>query len=261
MLSLFFDGYMNNIISKYEYKNKIYLVYAGGDDTFMIGPWNLIFDLACDIYSEFRKFTCDNSDITLSAGIAIIDPKYPIHKSAELAEEALSKAKSFEEKNRVCIFDEAFEWQIFEKKKGLDEVKKELKDNWQSLSEFGCLWYLKELLCKGLEKDKELINRAVLHKVYNSTRGFKRILEDSQNKKIDVVKMWSLGYYLRKELDSKNPDIANYSNCIVSLYENIIRKNVFLGDTNKIKNIMFIPAAIRWAELLTRKQKGDEKNE
>ena len=252
MLSLFFDGYINAIIQQGEYKENIYLVYAGGDDTFIIGPWNLIFDLAYDIYSEFREFTCNNEDITLSAGIAVIDAKYPIHKSAELAEESLSKAKD-SGKNKICIFDEAFEWKVFQKKKGLDEIKKVLNDNWQDLSEFECLWHLKELLHEGLKKDKKIINRSVLQKIYNSTRGFKRILAESQDKKIDLAKLWRLGYYLRKELRDKNT--AEYAETIVKLYENIVRKNVF-GDGNgkKIKNIMFIPAAVRWAELLTRKK-------
>jgi len=250
MLSLFFDGYINKIIQTEDYKDKIYLVYAGGDDTFIIGPWNLIFDLAYDIYAKFREFTCNNPDITLSAGVAIVEPKFPIHKSAELAEEALKNAKT-SSKNRICIFDEVFEWRVFQKKNNLDEIQKILNENWQSLSEYESLWYLKELLYRLLW-DK-MVNRSILQKIYNSTQGFKRILMDSQDKKINIVKLWRLGYYLRKEIKDKN--VKQYAECIVTLYENIVRKNVF-GNEDKIKNVMFIPAAVRWAELLTMDNGG-----
>lgn len=94
LMSFFFDAHINNICQKEEFKDKIYGIYAGGDDFFIIGSWDILPDLAYTIYNEFKKYTANNPDITLSIGIAIApSDKYPIYKIADVAGDELEKAK------------------------------------------------------------------------------------------------------------------------------------------------------------------------
>ncbi len=102
MLSLFFEGYLNKYIEQ-KHRNKIYVVYSGGDDSFIIGSWNVVLDLVYDLYNEFREFTCRNPDITLSAGIAVLDPKFPVYKGAEIAGSALEEKAKYGDKNKVFV--------------------------------------------------------------------------------------------------------------------------------------------------------------
>ena len=74
----------------------IYVNYAGGDDLLIIGPWDLIIQLAKDIRETFKDFTCQNPDINISAGVSIINKKFPIGRAALLADEALQKSKNNE---------------------------------------------------------------------------------------------------------------------------------------------------------------------
>ncbi len=94
-----------------KFKN-IYTVFTGGDDLFLIGPWNTIIDFAQFINDEFRKYVCENNDVTLSAGITVNKPDTPIVVIAEQSEKALKKSKKGR-KNRITLFGETAEWSEF----------------------------------------------------------------------------------------------------------------------------------------------------
>ena len=99
-LDVFFAGYINDLRNQPHYKDRINVIYAGGDDLCAVGRWKEIIQFTEDIQQAFLSFTCgekfnEDEQITLSAGISIVPPKYPISKATELAHQALSKAKDF----------------------------------------------------------------------------------------------------------------------------------------------------------------------
>lgn len=83
-----------------------YINYAGGDDLVILGPVSGILRLALAIRKEFREYVL-NDNITLSAGIQIMNPKQPIRYGALKAEEMLEKAKQRDGKNSIGLFDTA----------------------------------------------------------------------------------------------------------------------------------------------------------
>ncbi|MFH1581738.1 MAG: type III-A CRISPR-associated protein Cas10/Csm1 [Pseudomonadota bacterium] len=86
-----------------------YLIFAGGDDLVVVGPWDRIIYLARRIRKAFKNFTCHNPNITLSAGIYICKPKFPIIIAAEKAEEALKQSKD-KGRNRITVMGETVVW-------------------------------------------------------------------------------------------------------------------------------------------------------
>jgi len=106
MIDIFFSGYIHKICEKFP---DIYITYSGGDDLFLVGPWSDIPHLAKRIYEDFREYTCKNPDITLSAGIFICDPKFPIKRFAPLVSEELNNSKS-KGRDRITIFGESASW-------------------------------------------------------------------------------------------------------------------------------------------------------
>lgn len=80
--------------------NSIYTVFSGGDDLLAVGPWDVVLDFAGHIQSLFDQTFGHKSEgspsrlpLTISAGIAIIKPRYPIHLAAQQAEDLLEQAK------------------------------------------------------------------------------------------------------------------------------------------------------------------------
>jgi len=89
-------------------------VYAGGDDLFLIGPWNKVVFFAKHIEESFRKFTCRNEDITISAGLNFIRARYPINRAADLAGQFLDKSKDAG-RDRIYFFNTIIRWEEFDK--------------------------------------------------------------------------------------------------------------------------------------------------
>ncbi len=86
-----------------------YILYAGGDDLFVVGPWDTTLRLAQALQSEFSDFTCHNPDVTISAGYAQVKPHFPVQRFAALVSKAEEKAKSAG-RNRITAFDQTVPW-------------------------------------------------------------------------------------------------------------------------------------------------------
>jgi CRISPR-associated protein Csm1 len=71
-----------------------YTVFAGGDDFFLIGPWESTLALASTLQEKFAAYVV-NHNITLSAGLVMTQPKTPVRHLARSAEHALEAAKNF----------------------------------------------------------------------------------------------------------------------------------------------------------------------
>ncbi len=99
----------------------LYMSYSGGDDLLIIGPWDIIVKLSKDIRDKFKKYTCMNNDINISAGIHICGPKFPIDRAVRMADEMLKKSKTLG-KNRISIFSETVTWEPFGRFKGYEEL-------------------------------------------------------------------------------------------------------------------------------------------
>lgn len=125
MISFFFSGRMNKICEKYMEERKIYGIYSGGDDFFIIGSWDILPSLAKDIYNDFRKFTCYNPSITLSMAVSIAPSiKYPVYKLANVVNGELEEKAKKNNKNAIVFLGKAIKWEDFEK---VENIKEELR--------------------------------------------------------------------------------------------------------------------------------------
>lgn len=95
-----------------RYRNT-YTVFAGGDDFFLIGPWDSTLALATVLREKFAAYVV-NETITFSAGLVMTQPKMPVRQLARNAERALEAAKSFEKtgkkKNAVTLWGQSVGW-------------------------------------------------------------------------------------------------------------------------------------------------------
>ncbi len=105
----FFAVYLPNLLATDSRFNNIYTVFAGGDDLFLIGPWNRVIELALYLDQAFAQYVCRNPSIHFSAGITLHGPNTPLSRFAEAAEEALERSKS-SGKRRLTIFGATAPW-------------------------------------------------------------------------------------------------------------------------------------------------------
>lgn len=70
----------------------IYTVYSGGDDLFLIGPWDVLLDFAADLNGLYRRYT-RHPGFTISGGFALLRPTTPVPLIYEAASRAEQQAK------------------------------------------------------------------------------------------------------------------------------------------------------------------------
>jgi CRISPR-associated protein Csm1 len=123
-LSLFFDGYLSWLIENENYKDKVYMVYSGGDDLFVLGCWDSICDLSLEIQEKFSIMASKNPCVTISAGLVLADHKWPAIRLAEAANHYLRRSKDLG-RNRITMFgdkgDYTFPWSVMKGLKGLKD--------------------------------------------------------------------------------------------------------------------------------------------
>jgi CRISPR-associated protein Csm1 len=113
MLEFFFAGYLN-VKLKTEFGD-IYTVFSGGDDFFLIGPWNQVIDFSYLIRKEFTNFCAENPDMKFSSGIILSKPHEPISYCTKIVEEKLRQSKNTVEKDRITLFGQTINWSELDK--------------------------------------------------------------------------------------------------------------------------------------------------
>ena len=233
-LDVFFKGYINTIREQPQYRDWINIIYAGGDDLFIVGRWDITISFAKELKDEFTKYVAHNPHLTVSGGMAIIKNKFPIHRAAELAgnfEEAakkhsITKDNETKEKNSFDFFGMPLSWD-FE-----FELVKERAN------------ILKSIIANGGIKHSYLEKISILYEMKNNN-------PDKLNW------MWMLAYDNARNSPSNNQIEAK------KITEEI--KNKIINTTRKDKKVEkessksckyeyldIIALACRWAELEIR---------
>jgi len=88
----------------------LYSVYSGGDDLFLLGPWDVLLDFALDLERLYRLFT-RHPRLTLSGGFLLVPPSLPVPELARLLGEAERRAKA-EGRGRLFLFGQAVPWEV-----------------------------------------------------------------------------------------------------------------------------------------------------
>lgn len=225
----FFSGYINTIQQEVA-SDTSFIVYSGGDDLFIVASWEDAIELAKRIQSDFHAFTCYNPEFSLSGGIAIVTPKFPIMKGAKESEEEEKLAKSHEcagkMKNALSFMDTPFNWE----------------------EEFPVVESLKNKIV-GLVKAKEL-PKSFIGKVLQHTTNAK-----IENHKITNLRIfWLIPYDMGRMVD-RNTSIE--SKQLIDNYKKEVcsKQATKLNDTpirTLYHSLELWAFAARWAELEIR---------
>ena len=108
-------------LPKGEGESTIHINYSGGDDLLVVGPYDDVIKFALEFRNKFKKWTTNNDSINISAGIAIVGPKFPIGKAAIMADEELEKSKSCG-RDKITVFGETLRWESNGLEKGFNEI-------------------------------------------------------------------------------------------------------------------------------------------
>ena len=268
MLNIFFKVYLNRICAgnlgdaltptdivgkKYDKNNddrkagrNVSVIYAGGDDLFILGAWDETTELAFDIQRCFTLFT---GGLGISGGLTLHQPKFPLYQMARKSGEAEHVAKNeigqknkTGKKNRIALFYSNKILEI-EKKQKIEAVNKD--DDWLMLS---VDWKQAKLVKKFVEfffnYGEYTHNKFVLKALPNSfTYGL-----------LDIIYEWHEKHYLsfphllwllkKHDKELKNKNFENEDGLFY------FKRNI-VGNFSQVFPILHLP--LTWIELLKRR--------
>jgi CRISPR-associated protein Csm1 len=219
----FFDDKLLALIKEKGMQQNIYVVFSGGDDCFLIGSWNKIFELAITLHQRFTDFQRDlrtkisslpNADITFSAGIVVFQPHYPMLQLSEEAESALGASKRADGKNSVTVFGKTMRWKDFQQAQKLSKTFNDLINNED-------------------ESNRESKSLLQIFRLIYPQNG-------------EMPKVWRLKYYLRRNV--KNANEGTVKEIFDKYSQTLLRK--FIKTEGENPDIYLV--ASRWAELFLR---------
>lgn len=243
-LDRFFAGYLDvlcrDVTAKpdmaglrgHKDEDLLYVIYAGGDDLFVVGPWHLLPLLAERVSNAFGRYVGGNPFLHISAGITLEGRKFPLYQAATRAGEALDGgAKKHEytenglplKKNAVHFLGQTVGWGDFaEVRERADMIAKLIK---QENVPRGLLQTLQMIYNRFVEDQKEARRRGLKgEQVYYGPW------------------MWRQAYYLKRFADGKP--------------EAVQKEIMALQEWTMTHRIQYLGLAARWAEYLTRRKEG-----
>lgn len=218
----FFENETDKIQKENEFYEFLNIIYAGGDDLFVVGRWDKVADFAERIHKEVDAcFSKD--DITISGGMSIVNPKFPIAKAAELAGNAEDSAKQYHsdkygEKNAFCLFGKTMSWEEE------FEIVKYYRDKFVSL-------------IKNYDLSKSILHKIMLY----SSIADQNLIRRKEGKSEDYSYIWHVSYYLTRYINRYK------SNEEISKFCRDLRDKQL--DYKKPRRLELISLAARWAEL------------
>jgi CRISPR-associated protein Csm1 len=122
-INYFFTLYLPEDLAAHRRFRDIYTVFAGGDDLFLIGPWNRIHELSLHLEDSFGRYVCRNPEVHFSAGISLHKAHAPLDRLAASAEGLLERSKN-RGRNRLSVFSRTVEWSVARE---LETVRREME--------------------------------------------------------------------------------------------------------------------------------------
>ncbi len=220
-MRLFFEGYIPKLCRDYNATHTreiLELIYAGGDDLFLVSGWSAAPQIARQIRDEFRAFV-GGEHVTLSGGIAIEHKKYPLYQLASDAGDALDNAKALrKEKDTLSFLQRAMTWEDFNRVDG---------------------WHKR--LLKAVSGEKPLSSSFLtrLSEIYH-------LYESDEHKQRKWA--WRLIYHLGRAKQM----YKNHTDLIDDLRQGLVRNHSEAGEL-----LQFLRVIVRWTTLQTREDKNE----
>jgi len=248
-LDLFFSGYLNVLVHDHG-GNDLYIIYAGGDDLFIVGAWHHLPELAQAIHDQFKVFTGSNPALSLSGGITLEGARFPLYRAAERSEAAEREAKGYvrqvngreRRKDAICFLGTVVGWEEW-------DLVRQQKDN--------LLWLIGEdeqNRVKAESEREKRLSRALLqvvqsiHQLYRTGLGGARKRARMDKRPLPDPRMylgrwsWMHVYSLARMVERSGKRVPDAPARVTELQKQIIQP----------ATVRYSGLAARWAEYLTR---------
>lgn len=215
LLGEFFTDKLPSLRQSEKYKEYVNIIYAGGDDMFVVGRWDKVIDFAHDSRNAFIAHV-KKDGVSISGGVAVISPNFPISKAAQMSGDAEDAAKKFRngEKNAFTMFGQTVSWN----------------------NEFDYVQQCKNEMVTLCSIETNPMPKSILHKLM----AFAELKSRGEYRYI-----WNTAYYLARFCKGKSSEVKSFCNRL---------KSELLESPNGSRNYELMALAARWAEMIMKEK-------
>jgi CRISPR-associated protein Csm1 len=219
----FFADYLIDLLKQYD----CYLVYSGGDDLVVVGPWMYVYEVADTLYQQFKKAT--NGVLHFSAGLHVTNPQEPIYESIKYALELLHRAKAHDDKdqhkNAIQLMSTTVPWPKFN---GVMALAKELVE----------------------AEQLKIISTGFIYGLYTICEQYEHYRDDGDVNGLRYMS-W-LASHLQRNLRQEWPNDDPDHKAKEEKAKKLRNKLHLLTDPTENNLLPYLRAALDWAALKTR---------
>jgi CRISPR-associated protein Csm1 len=252
-VSLYFEGWVEQIAREEAFRNHVYCIYSGGDDLFFVGSWDKVVEFARRVRGDFAAYAAYHPGLHASAGIALAPAKYPLAQAAADAGEAEHAAKAYQvgaaKKDAVCFLDEPLSWARF----GLAQDGAAAPAITDATTAHGLMALLVDLVEKE-DAPRSLIRQLVdLALDYRVALAERRKAGDDRTRSGEVQELWGpwmwRGVYQLERMARRAQDGGRAQTQMRALRDHLRQGT---APHHRKLDMAWIGLAARWAELKIR---------
>lgn len=241
-LNHFFSSWFPRMMRESKF-DRSQIIYAGGDDLFVIGSWDELPALAKTVRDEFMTFCCGNADLGISGGISLQKGKYPIYKGAQLAGDAEEKAKNLmkewagikTKKDSLTFLGVSIPWSRFDE---AYEIKQELIQDCNRENNKGLLSYLMKMVVSYIVEVDKRAKRQGLNKAWDAVAYFPW--------------RWRLHYFLKRRYVKKEGEMKKWLELILGDHSSHANQPII-----NIPAFVWLGLPVKWANYKLREGKNN----
>src|SRR5690606_5674442 len=220
-------GLTEEEIIQLKNENRVYTIFAGGDDLMLVTPQSSAIKLINALNSKFQEFACSNQEVHISYSLTHFKDHTPVRLVSEFAEENQKEGKEY-----TRDFQNIF-LQKEKRKAFLSENDKSGTFLFQTFVKNNDLKYLInqiEYLTKKAEEEKSGLSRGLLRRLYELSEMIKKY--EQTDDAAYLITYSRLNYSVNRLLKDKSEEIKTF-------FENVLLINNENNEESKrIKKIL-----------------------
>ncbi|MBN2572355.1 MAG: type III-A CRISPR-associated protein Cas10/Csm1 [Ignavibacteriales bacterium] len=232
-IKYYFSFFLNGFLADWESQkdeNKVYTIFAGGDDLMLITPQSSSLKLIKALNEKFAELSCSNDEIHISHSITNFKDHTPIRIVADFAEENQKECKRFtKQKQSKILSDDKLETFAFTSDN--DKAGTFLFNSFVKNNE---LEYFRKLVDEITEKakdEKSGLSKGLIRKLLELSEMLKKYEETDDA--TYLIAYARLNHTVNRLLKDKDKDIIKF-------FENVLTINKEGNkDAQKIEKILY----------------------
>lgn len=199
-------------IGKLRNENRVYTIFAGGDDLMLITPQSSAVKLVKALNDEFEKFTCSNKEVHISYSVTHFKDHTPIRIVADFAEENQKEGKKHTKQIQRKLLISGNKYAFTEEN---DKAGTFLFNTFVKNNELQYFIHMANELTQKAKDEKSGLSKGLIRRLLETSEMLKKYEETDDA--TYLIAFARLNYSVNRLLKGKDREIQEFFNNVLTI--------------------------------------------